>query len=148
LFSQKSFAGSIDGRTYTNFGWDLNMPIFPINGMLNVYRNKSDATPIKTLKSKPVLDQSGRIRACNKERTNGWAQCKVDDITGWVKYQDFVTADEYEPVTSWPFRYWLFIASSGAGGEEEVLLEQAVPRNPYLIAPAAYSNIFFSCSFR
>ena len=147
LFSQETFAGSADGRSYTNFGWDLNKPIFPVNGELNIYQNKGASTPITTLQGEPVVDQTGGIRTCTKGNKDGWAHCNVNGTDGWIKYREFLTAEEYMPVKSWPFRYWLYIASTGTGGEEAVSLRRVVPENPYLVAPATYSNVFFYVFF-
>jgi hypothetical protein len=147
LFSQESFAGSVDGRTYTNFGWDLNKPIFPKNGVLNIYQNKGASSPLATLKGEPVVDQTGDIGSCTKGSKDGWAHCEVNGINGWVKYSDFLTAEEYTPVSSWPFRYWLYVASTGTGSEEASLLQKASQKNPYLVSPTAYSNIFFYVLF-
>ncbi|MCS0630464.1 hypothetical protein NX786_14080 [Telluria mixta] len=148
LFSQSVFAGeSIDGKSYTNFGWDLDKAIFPANGILNIYRNKGDSTPAVTLKDKPVINQSGAVDPCIKKTTDDWTHCKVSGTTGWIKNSEFMTAEEHKPVSTWPFRYWLYIASTSTGGEEAVMLERIVPKNPYLIAPAAYSNIFFYVLF-
>jgi hypothetical protein len=148
LFSLNAFAGeSIDGKSYTNFGADLHVPIFPVNGVLNIYRNKGDLTPIATLKDMPVINQSGAVEPCAKVGKDDWAQCKVRDTRGWVKYSDFLTADEYKPVDTWPFRYWLYISSTGTGSEEAVTLRGIVRKNSYLVAPASYSNIFFHVLF-
>ena len=147
LFSQRAYAGSADGRTYTNFGWDLNKPIFPVNGELHIYQNKGASTPLATLQGEHVVDQTGGIGACTKDTKGGWAHCNVNGTDGWVKYSEFRTAEEYVPVNSWPFRYWLYVASNGTGSEEAVMLQKVIPKNPYLIAPTTYSNVFFHVLF-
>lgn len=139
--------GTDNGKTYTNFGLDLVAPIFPVNGVLNIYKNKLDAQPLVTLKDKLVVDQSGESKPCTKTAQDGWAHCTVGTVTGWVKHSDFRTGDEYAPVASWPFRYWLYIASPGNGSEAAVMLREIVPKIPYLVAPAEYANIFFHVIF-
>ena len=139
--------GTNNGKTYTNFGADLVAPIFPVNGVLNIYKNKSDAQPVLTLKDKLVVDQGAESRRCTKAARDGWAYCTVGSVTGWVKHSDFQTGGEYEPVASWPFRYWLYIASPGSGSEDAVMLREIVPKIPYLVAPAEYANIFFHVVF-
>lgn len=138
---------SVDGNSYTNFGLDLHKAIFPVDGVLNIYRNKGDSTPIATLSYKSVINQSGATDPCIKKNTDDWTHCKVSGTTGWIKNSDFLTAEEYGPVTSWPFRYWLYVASTGTGSEEAAMLERIAQKNPYLIAPTAYSNIFFYVLF-
>jgi len=147
LCSRNTYAGSADGRTYTNFGWDLNKPIFPVNGELHIYQNKGASTPLATLQGEHVVDQTGGIGACTKDNKGGWAHCNVNGTDGWVKYSEFRTAEEYMPVNSWPFRYWLYVASNGTGSEEAIMLRKVIPKNPYLIAPATYSNVFFHVLF-
>lgn len=115
--------------------------------MLNIYQNKGASSPIATIKGEPVIDQTGDIGPCTKSGKDGWAHCNLDGINGWIKYSDFVTAEEYTPVNSWPFRYWLYVASTGTGSEEAMLLQRAARKSPYLIVPAAYSNIFFYVLF-
>ncbi|MFS2025018.1 hypothetical protein ACL58G_17220 [Massilia sp. GER05] len=147
------FSGSIladealGSQNYTNFGMDLDAPIFPVNGVLNIYQNKGDTSPIATLKDKPVINQRGAVKPCIKNSADGWAQCKVSGVRGWVKHDDFRSAEEYMPVPTWAFRYWLYIRSPGTGSEDAVILRESVNKNPYLIAPAAYSNIFFHVLF-
>jgi hypothetical protein len=148
LASASSFAGeSTDGRSYTNFGADLLAPIFPINGLLSVYKNKFDARPIVTLNNLGVVNQRGESRPCKKGNSDGWVYCTVGTVTGWIKHADFRTGGEYAAVASWPFRYWLYIASPGTGSEDAVMLREIVPKVPYLVAPTEYTNIFFHVIF-
>ena len=148
LASTLSFAGeSTDGKSYTNFGLDLVAPIFPNNGVLNIYKNKLDAQPLVTLRDKVVVDQGGESKPCTKATRDGWAYCTVGNVTGWVKHSDFQTSGEFAAVASWPFRYWFYIASPGTGSEDAVMLRQIVPKIPYLVAPAEYANIFFHALF-
>lgn len=148
LASASCFAGeSTDGKSYTNFGLDLSAPIFPVNGVLNIYKNKFDARPLVTLKDKLVVDQITESRPCTKASHDGWAYCTVGTVTGWIKHSDFLTGGEYAPVASWPFRYWFYVASPGTGSEDAVMLREIVPKIPYLVAPAEYANIFFHVVF-
>lgn len=139
--------GPNNGKTYTNFGVDLVAPIFPIHEGLKIYKNKFDTQALVTLKDKPVFDQRDERRPCTKTASDGWAYCSVGSISGWVKHSDFRTSAEYAPIASWPFRYWLYIASPGTGSEDAVMLRQIVPQVPYLVAPAEYANIFFCVIF-
>ena len=139
--------GTDDGKNYTNFGPDLVAPIFPINGVLNIYKNKSDAQPLITLSNTLVVDQRGESQPCMKATPDGWVHCTVGTVTGWIKRSDFRSAAEYAPSASWPFRYWLYIASPGTGSEDAVMLRQIVPKIPYLVAPTEYANIFFHVVF-
>jgi hypothetical protein len=139
--------GTDDGKSYTNFGADLVAPIFPINGVLSIYKNKSDVHPLITLTNIPVVDQRGESQPCMKANSDGWVHCTVGTVTGWVKRSDFRSAAEYAPSASWPFRYWLYIASPGTGSEDAVMLRQIVPKMPYLVAPSEYANIFFHVVF-
>jgi hypothetical protein len=148
LVASTAYAGGTNnGKTYTNFGADLVAPIFPVNGALNIYKNKFDAQPFVTLKDKSVMDQRGELRPCTKAAGDGWAHCTVGTVTGWVKHSDFRTGAEYGPVTSWPFRYWIYVASPGTGSEDAVMLREIIPKIPYLVAPAEYANIFFHALF-
>jgi hypothetical protein len=139
--------GTDDGKNYTNFGRDLVAPIFPVNGVLNIYKNKSDAQPLVTLRDMSVVDQSGEPQPCIKVTPSGWVHCTVGTVSGWIKGSDFRSAAEYAPSSSWPFRYWLYVASPGTGSEDAVMLRQIVPKIPYLIVPAEFANIFFHVIF-
>lgn len=139
--------GTDDGKSYTNFGRDLVAPIFPINGVLNIYKNKSDNQPLVTLSNTPVIDQRGEAQPCIKAALDGWVHCTVGTVTGWIKGNDFRSAAEYAPSASWPFRYWIYIASPGTGSEDAVMLRHIVRKNPYLVAPNEYANIFFHVVF-
>jgi hypothetical protein len=148
LMASTAHAGGTNtGKDYTNFGLDLVAPIFPVNGVLNVYKNKNDAQPLVTLKDTPVVDQGGESELCNKAASDGWTHCTVGTVTGWIKHSDFRTGGEYAPVASWPFRYWLYVASPGWGSEDAVMLREIVPKIPYLIAPTEYTNILFHVAF-
>ena len=118
-----------------------------MNGVLKIYKNKFDTQAFVTLKDKVVVDQRGESMPCTKVAGDGWAHCTVGSITGWIRHNDFRTGAEYAPVVSWPFRYWLYIASPGTGSEDAVMLRQIVPQVPYLVAPAEYANIFFHVIF-
>lgn len=139
--------GTSNGRTYSNFGLDLAAPIFPLNGKLEIYKNKSDRQPLLTLENEPVIALHGDWKSCVNAAPDGWGRCTVNNVTGWVRRHDFRSGGEYEPVDSWPFRYWLYIATSGIGGEETYLLRKLVPKVPYLVAPSEYDNIFFHVLF-
>lgn len=139
-------AGSIDGISYTNFGNDLIRPIFPVAGKLAVYKQKTDDKPRVTLLDKPVAEIEGDWRSCVKKGTDGWVHCTVEGETGWVKRADFLSGGEYAPVARWPFRWWFHVGSSG-GGEEEDAVRKAAHKNPYLLAPKAFDNIFFHVLF-
>lgn len=49
LMASIASAGSTNGKNYTNFGDDLIAPLFPVNGVLNIYQNKTDTTPRVTI---------------------------------------------------------------------------------------------------
>lgn len=139
---------SVDGKDYTNFGNDLRVPIFPKNGELNVYKNKTDATPSYTAKEERIeLVGSDWKKCLFAPPGDPWVRCSIGATTGWVKRADFLSGGEYQPFTKWPFRYWLTIASSGMGGEETDLLIKAAKRSPYLVTPVEYDNIFFIVNF-
>jgi hypothetical protein len=148
LAASASHAGdSVDGKSYTNFGNDLVAPIFPRNAALQVFASKTDSRPAATIENQPAIQLDRDAQACVKPSLDGWARCRIGNVSGWVKRRDFLSADEYQPVTSWPFRYWLYVASSGAGSEESDLLRKAVRHVPYLIAPSDFENIFFHVIF-
>jgi hypothetical protein len=140
-------AGSVDGKLYTNFGNDLVRPIFPVNGKLSIYNNKTDIRPKIILSDKFVAELTGDWQSCVKLAHDGWVRCSVEGQTGWVKRAEFLSGGEYAPVESWPFRWWLYVASDGNGGEESVTMRQAARLNPYLVAPTAFDNIFFNVHF-
>lgn len=142
-----SHAGSIDGKSYTNFGPDLVRPMFPVGAQLAIYKNKNDAAPKVTLRDTPVVEVEGDWRACVKASTDGWVRCTVDGNSGWVKRSDFRTGGEYAAIEKWPVRWWLYVASDGLGGEEGDLMREAARTHPYLVAPSAYENIFFHVLF-
>lgn len=139
-------AESIDGKTYTNFGDDLPAPVFPVNGQLHIYQNKMDSKP-KEIVSKPVTFLEGDWKACAKSAPDDWAYCNVYGTKGWVKRSEFRSGGDVAPVSSWPFRYWLYVAGSGMGGEGTDNLIKVARTSPYLIAPAEYDNIFFHVRF-
>jgi len=138
---------SIDGKSYSNFGMDLVAPAFPKNGTLAIFENKDDATAKMTFKNKKVVRLSGNVAACIKNSPDLWVRCTVNNITGWAKQDDFRSGADVEPMKNWPFRYWIYIASSGVGSEETTLLRNAATKNPYLITPSEYDNIFFEVIF-
>lgn len=140
-------AGSIDGRSYTNFGNDLVRPIFPVGGKLAIYKDRNDANPRTTLRNKSVAELEGDWRSCVKTPPDGWVNCNVKGEKGWAKRTDFHSAGEYAPLEAWPFRWWLYVASDGNGGEEGDNMRSAARVNPYLIAPDAFDNIFFHVRF-
>lgn len=41
----------------------------------------------------------------------------------------FIGPREINPVEPWPFRYWLYLASDGAGSDETAELYKAVSRS-------------------
>lgn len=140
-------AATVNGATYTNFGLDLIKPIFPVTGQLAVYKNKGDTNARITLRNKPVVELEGDWRSCLKTVPDGWVRCTVDGESGWVKRADFQAGGEYSPITNWPFRWWLYVASDGAGGEENDGIRAAARSNPYLVSPSAFNNIFFHVLF-
>lgn len=146
LVALAAHAESIDGKTYTNFGDDLVKPIFPVNGVLNIYQNKTDAKP-KEVVRKPVTVLKGDWKTCIQAGIDGWVRCNIDDTEGWVKRSEFRSGGDVAAVPSWPFRYWLYVATSGIGSEETNLMMKAVRYSPYLVAPKEYSNIFFYVRF-
>lgn len=137
----------VTGNHYTNFGADLVAPIFPVDGTLAVYRNKGDARPMAVIKDKPVLQLDEGARACMQTPADGWVKCSVSVHTGWVRREAFRTGAELAPPASWPFRFWLYVASGGAGGEETDALLKVVPKVPYLVTPKEYANVFFHVRF-
>lgn len=122
-------------------------PIFPRNGSLDIYANKTDQAPRREIRERPVLSLDGDWKACVKASSDGWVRCSVEGTTGWVKRDTFRSAGQFAPVEKWPFRYWLHLASSPAAGEgyEETLT--AARTNPYLVKPAEFENIFFHVRF-
>lgn len=148
LAASGSHAGdSVDGRSYTNFGNDLVAPIFPRNAALHVFANKADPQPLTVIENQPAIQLDREWQACVKPSPDGWVRCRIGNVAGWVKRSEFLSADEYQPVSSWPFRYWLYVASSGAGSEESDLMRKAVRYVPYLVAPVEFENIFFHVRF-
>jgi hypothetical protein len=140
--------GSNDGRTYTNFGNDLFVPIFPKDGSLKIYKNRNDQVPL-TVARGAHLDLVGTDwKGCiGKADSGGWVRCTIDARTGWVKRSDFLSGGEFQSVAQWPIRYWLYVASDGLGSDETYTLLQAAKRSPYLITPKEYDNIIFKVQF-
>lgn len=141
-------AGTNDGKHYNNFGIELIAPIFPVNGSLKLYKNKTDAQPFSIVKGVPAAQLEGDWKACIRtDAADGWVRCNVGGDKGWIKRSEFRSGGEYGAPAAWPFRYWLYIADSGQGAEGSVLMQQAARRSPYLQAPNEYENIFFHVVF-
>jgi hypothetical protein len=135
------------GSNYTNFGMDLVAPIFPLDGALAIYQNKGDREPKDTLRGKVALRLEGNWKQCTGASADGWAFCNVSGRTGWVRRNAFKSGGEIAAPASWPFRYWLYVASSGMGGDESDVILQAMRKVPYLTAPREYDNVFFYVGF-
>ena len=147
-FSGPATAGSVDGKQYTNFGNDLAVPIFPKNGELKVYKNRVDAKPWYVVKESVIQLVSSEWEACLYPKAGEeWVRCLAGGETGWVKRADFRSGGQVEPVSTWPFRYWLLVADNGKAAEESVMVARAAKHSPYLVAPAEYSNVFFKVLF-
>lgn len=146
LAASAAHAGSTDGKNYTNFGEDLVAPIFPVNGTLDIYQNKTDAKPRKTIK-RPVLQVRSDWKSCVKDAPDGWVYCDLASNSGWIKRNAFRSGGEMAPATPWPFRYWMYVASDGTGGEEISTLLKAARQSPYLVTPREYDNVFFQVRF-
>lgn len=138
-----------NGKDYTNFGNDLRIPIFPKDGVLKVYRNKTDKLPAYISKDAAAIDLLDTDWKSCLYPKNGdtWVRCSVSTTTGWVHRADFLAGGEYQPVLDWPIRYWLNIASSGVGGEESYMIRRAAKKSPYLVSPPEYDTIFFKVAF-
>lgn len=138
------------GGSYTNFGNDLWFPIFPLNGSLKVYKNKADAKPLAEFHNLEVvhLDGYAPTAGCiSKSSPDGWVKCDIKGKIGWVQRDSFLSGAQYQPVTTWPIRYWLTIASSGMGGDGLYELEKVLPLSPYLVTQKEFANIFFKVFF-
>lgn len=143
-------AGPVGGGAYTNFGNDLWFPIFPLNGSLKVYKNKTDAKPLAEFHNLEVvhLDGDALTAGCiGKFSPDGWVKCDINGKIGWVQRSTFLSASQYQPMTQWPIRYWLTIASTGMGGDELYEMEKLLPRSPYLVTQKQFANIFFKVFF-
>ena len=147
LLAASAAQAGVTGNHYTNFGADLVTPIFPVDGTLSVYRNKGDAKPIAVIKDKPIVQLDEGAKACMQKPADGWVRCSVSVHTGWVRRDTFHTGAEVTPPPSWPFRYWLYVAGSGMGGEETDALLKIVPKVPYLVTPKEFENVFFQVRF-
>lgn len=146
LLAGGALAGSPDGKHYTNFGNDLVAPIFPINGTLQVFQNKTDASPREVVR-KSVISLDDDWKSCLTSAPDDWVFCAVRAKRGWVRRSSFHAGGDVAPVALWPFRYWLHVAGTGMGGEETDMLIKAVRHSPYLVAPTEYDNIFFHVLF-
>lgn len=135
------------GGVYTNFGLDLMSPIFPSGNTLPIYAKKSDTKPRESLTNTGPLQLLGDTKRCLKASADGWAYCNVDGSEGWVKRSDYRTGADIAPVTQWPFRYWIYIASETVGSEETSALLDVVPKIPYLVLPKEYENVLFHARF-
>ncbi|RSZ59626.1 hypothetical protein HF313_12805 [Massilia atriviolacea] len=141
-------AGSNTGFDYTNFGHDLTTPVFPKDRSLAIYKDRNDAKPSVVLNDVPVLQLRGDWKPCiAKNPLDGWVRCTIGVDQGWVKRAAFDGPQDALPVEKWAFRYWLFVASDGSGGEETLMLYEVVPRSPYLIKPKQFDNVFFLVHF-
>ncbi|MBC7405462.1 MAG: hypothetical protein H7252_07235 [Cytophaga sp.] len=149
-FCNFSIAGVADidsGPSYSNFGNDLFTPIFPKNNSIKIFKNKEDIKPIVEFNDTPVVHLEDAKSPCLKgTQVDGWVRCNINGTSGWVKRSEFLSPKEYQPIEKWPFRYWMYVASEG-GGEEAMMLYLKVPRNPYLIAPKQFANVFFLTYF-
>ncbi|WP_146171943.1 hypothetical protein [Pseudoduganella armeniaca] len=137
----------VTGSAYTNFGADLVAPIFPVNGTIALYRNKTDTTPFAVQRGNPAVFLDNRINDCVRFPADGWVRCSLHGNTGWVRRNTFRSGAEMTPASDWPFRYWLTVASDGRGAEESSAVEDAVPRNPYLVQAKAYPHVYFLVRF-
>lgn len=135
------------GHHYTNFGMDLVAPIFPLDGTLAIYRSKTDKVPTTTLRGRPALRIEGNWKKCSGTSADGWVFCNVGGPEGWVRRDAFKSGGDIAATSTWPFRYWLYVASSGMGGEESDVILQAARKVPYLVAPREYENVFFYVRF-
>jgi len=146
-----SYAGSsTNGKTYSNFGNDLTTPIFPVNGTLRIYKNKNDAKPSAEFRNLDfvIMDDDVLTGAClSKTSPDGWVKCDINGKVGWVQRSEFQSGSQMQPVTQWPIRYWLNIASRGIGSEDYFEMEKVIPRSPYLVTQKEFSNIFFKVFF-
>lgn len=139
--------GSMTGKDYSNFGGDLEYPVFAKAQVINLYKNKSDATPIKSIKTYAQVTMDDDSPSCwNAKPADGWVKCRLDGTGGWVKRDEFVGPGEYVGVEKWPFKYWSYIAGTNTG-EEGVMLFRAVAHSPYLIKPDQFDNAFFIAYF-
>lgn len=137
----------VTGNTYTNFGNDLVAPIFPIDGTLALYRNKDDAAPMAVLRGQSAVSLERDVKACVQAPADGWVRCATAKGTGWVRRSTFRAGGDVAPPATWPFRYWLYVASDGSGAEESTAVEDAVPRNPYLVKAKGYEHVYFHVPF-
>jgi hypothetical protein len=144
-------AGSAYGGTdYTNFGNDLRSPIFLSKETLKIYKNKNDSKPLAEFRDLEYINLAGTpfLAEClGKPDSDGWVKCSIKGRVGWVQRSDFLSGSEYRPVTQWPIRYWLTIASTGMGGDGLFELEKLLPRSPYLVTQKEFANIFFKVFF-
>lgn len=145
--SASTAQGGATGNTYTNFGPDLVAPVFPINGTLELYRHKTDATPMAVLRGKPAVFLDKPVKECVQSAADGWVRCSSHGETGWVRRNTFRSGAEMPPADNWPLRYWLNVASDGSGAEESSAVEDIVPRNPYLVQAKAYPHVYFLVGF-
>jgi hypothetical protein len=148
--SGTALAGSSSGGVnYTNFGMDLTAPIFPKNGTLKLFKNKSDDKPLAELHDLQSVSLNGDdfTQSCLGKSTDGWVRCYVGGKIGWVRRADFQSGGEFQPLDQWPLRYWLYIASDGFGSEETQELLKAARHSPYLSQPKEFANIFFKVRF-
>ncbi|WEF34560.1 hypothetical protein [Pseudoduganella chitinolytica] len=137
----------VTGNTYTNFGNDLVAPIFPIDGTLKLYRNKTDAAPVTVLHGQPAIFLEKDVRACVQVPADGWVRCATTQGTGWVRRSTFRAGADMAAPATWPFRYWLYVASDGRGAEESTAVEDAAARNPYLVKAKGYEHVYFHVRF-
>lgn len=139
--------GSITGKDYTNFGDDLNLPVIAKKQAVDIYKNKTDASPAISFKAFAQITTEKNPQACWEAKpADGWVKCRLNGESGWLKRDDFYGPAEYAPVEKWPFRYWAYIAGSNMG-EEGVMLFRAVAHSPYLIKPDQFDQAFFLVLF-
>lgn len=150
MFSILCDAGVViddSGPSYSNFGNDLLTPIFPKNKSIEIFKKKGDMKSVVVLNNVAAINLQDAESSCLKRSSaDGWVECRLLGNDGWVKRSEFLSSKEYQPVETWPFRYWIYIASEGHG-EEATMLYMKVPNNPYLIAPKQFASVFFMVYF-
>lgn len=147
IYCATTHAEPLTGPAYTNFGLDLQFPVFPKQQSLEIFSDKSEKKLLKKISDRAAiqLDKSN-ADACIK-KTEIWVRCVIGATVGWVKRDTFFSADEIDPAAPWPFQYWLYVASMSDDSEESNLLWKQVASSPYLIKPKDFDNVFFAVYF-
>lgn len=139
------------GLNFTNFGYDISNPVFLKNKEIRIYKNKTDVKPILVLDDTYFASVEPFARLSSSctivASPDGWVECKLDPVKGWVKYSDFIVAQEYSPVESWPFRYWAFVGHSVSGSEEGDDILRAVTKVDYLVKPVQFDTAIYLVYF-